>query len=174
MPLVLCIIFDGNRGVPRQSRESYSRKATIMWDQDPPILNCLINQTIKEKETMNSSSYTLVTYLSDIERKFIPCNIWKQKKNKKKIKTIERLFALLWDNTPNFWPNSGNSRYGALQKVLFQTLPTSDTCITLSCIMYWLLCQRYDVKSCAGLRGISILFAKNKINENHQDKKGEI
>ena len=33
----------------------------------------LINQAIKNKETMNSSNYTLVTYLSDIESKFIPC-----------------------------------------------------------------------------------------------------
>ena len=34
----------------------------------------LVNQAIKDKLTMNSSNYTLVTYLSDIECKFIPCH----------------------------------------------------------------------------------------------------
>ena len=37
------------------------------------IVLYLINQAIKNKETMNSSNYTLVTYLSDIESKHIPC-----------------------------------------------------------------------------------------------------
>ena len=33
-----------------------------------------VNQAIKDKLTMNSSEYTLVTYLSDKEWKFIPCH----------------------------------------------------------------------------------------------------
>ena len=39
------------------------------------IAQLLNNEAIKDKETMNSSNYTLVTYLSDIVWKFILCHL---------------------------------------------------------------------------------------------------
>ena len=72
----LCIIFERIRGVPQQSGESYSRKATRVNTGNRYreikirlllITYSLINQAIKYKETVNSSNYTLFTYLSDIE-----------------------------------------------------------------------------------------------------------
>ena len=38
------------------------------------IAELLIKQAIKDKEMMNSSNYTMVTYLSYIGWKFIPCH----------------------------------------------------------------------------------------------------
>ena len=79
----LCVIFKRIQKVPQQSGGSYSRKATRMKTGNQYrkieirlllISYLLINQAIKVKETMNSSNYTLVTYLSDIEWKRMHCH----------------------------------------------------------------------------------------------------
>ena len=71
-----CIFFERIRRVPRQSGGSYARKTTGMKTgylyheieiRLLLIAKLLINQNIKDKVTMNSSNYTLVTYLSDTD-----------------------------------------------------------------------------------------------------------
>ena len=78
-------IFERIRSVPRQSGGIYcgnlARIKTVNLQRDIAIRQ-LINRDLKNnwayklKEMMNSSNYILVTYLSDIESKFILCHFF--------------------------------------------------------------------------------------------------
>ena len=71
--------------MPRQSGGIYcgnvARIKTVNRQRDI-VIRRLINrdlknkEAIKSKEVMNSSNYILVTYLSDIESKFILCHFY--------------------------------------------------------------------------------------------------
>ena len=74
--------------LPENSKIASTKPRDILWKRSKivnrkpepdivirPLINRDFknNKAIKSKEMMNSSNYTLITYLSDIESKFIPC-----------------------------------------------------------------------------------------------------
>ena len=79
-------VFERIPRVPRQSGGTYSgnvaRMKTGNLHRDAVIRRHINwdlknNQAFKSKEMMNSSNYILVTYLSDIESKLIPCHCFR-------------------------------------------------------------------------------------------------
>ena len=79
-------VFEKIPRVPRESGWTYSRNVVRMKTGNlhrDVVIRRLINwdfknnYAFKSKEMMNSSNYILVTYLSDIESKFIPCHCFR-------------------------------------------------------------------------------------------------
>ena len=57
--------------IREDSKSASTKRGNILWKRSKYFFKN--NKAIKSNEMMNSSNYTLVTYLSDIESKFILC-----------------------------------------------------------------------------------------------------